>query len=333
MVRTSTKEPQYNTVMEIKETLIEVSTQEQLEMILSFAAGEGISISVPFTMKQMRRHYNHTTKFLISMSDRSVSWSLASYYLNNPEYKNSKQLTFEQFSSQYIKKEMTDIFPFAIKTNSKHEQAAAAMFLISQGCLVHGHEDHLGGTFHNNFNGDMSLVVTGSGRFSGSCELPQTIVATFDFFNDHAEIAERLIAVIEKGDHVVATEACSEQFTVGQVYTVTGAGDDLVDIFSDDAGETNSAPASSFRKATKEEIAARFKLPRINSYEGKIDGGKVIYGCALIDLKILIRSFGSVPAGDTNRMIASIVLSSGVTITRTAAARIIDVWHELSANS
>jgi hypothetical protein len=130
------------------------------------------------------------------------------------------------------------------------------------------------------------------------------------------------------GDWVTTTTEianCYEKYKKGEVFQLTEIQCEYV-YFS----PRQAVSKDRIRKATEEEIkkAQIIELPKINGYHGKIEGDFLVYGCAkfaIRNIKDLCEDILSFNNPDErlekysggNRIITSIQLSSGVTMTTT----------------
>ena len=224
------------------------------------------------------------------------------------------------FSAHWTEDKFTELidleFPFMIEHKSIHERDAAAAWLISKGCLVHGKQDHLNGVYKKYFDPFTVIVVESPNSFSGDSKDSGSIHPTTTFFEDIDIINKALeTEVIKKGDWVVAVNSVNDSYIKGNTYQVRDLDAKTILTVKDSKGRAhNGWQRSNFRKAKEHEIP---KLPIINNYEGKIEGDDVVYGCARIGVDMIKKLHDVMDREQLERRrVVSVKLNSGVEITK-----------------
>lgn len=203
-------------------------------------------------------------------------------------------------------------FPLYIHTRDKSERDAAAAWLVSKGCLVHGIDKHLNGEYATYFGSTYNVLAVNNKNYFCGSELCRHSSA-IPFFENVGEISKPFEdEEIKVGDWVVAEDGFKDHFTEGKVYKCRGVGEWKIDVERDDTGDPNGWSKTKFRKAKPHEIP---QLPKINGYEGELSGDVVKYGSAEISIELLESVVAVNKTDKGNRKIKSIILDSGVVVT------------------
>ena len=220
--------------------------------------------------------------------------------------------------------------PFMISCRDKYERDAAASFLLSHGCLVHGKENNLDGIYKKLFGNCQTLNVKSPTYFTGKFVEHKSAIPFYENAKEITDILNRKDE-IKKGDWVVCEVDCREQYTKGKLYKVKDLicyGDRLLTEIDDRGSNTNGWEIANFRKATSDECP---NLPKINGYEGTIDlnAGVVKYGCAELDFKLIENMYNlwyTEYKGNRKVNGVSLKLNSGVKITYEEVEQL---WKEI----
>ena len=266
------------------------------------------------------------------VEDRGIAWNIPDWpgifwlYVgkNSVEWNRNRSrpiLGYKTIPFDELFKESSEelSFPFSIQCRDLHERDAAAAWLISHGCLVHGKENHLNGEYKTNFSDTiLTLHVKKNTYFTGGFPVDES---NLTFFENVSKFSKLFTEEIKVGDWVVALRGEIGHFTKGKIYKVTSLCNARMEVQSDDSGNRNGWFKSNFRKARPDEIP---QLPKINGYSGEIKGDIVKYGSAEISLAML-REMDQVmnEKYSGNRTISKIILDSGATISKVEIEQIL----------
>lgn len=153
-------------------------------------------------------------------------------------------------------------FPFSIQCRDLHERDAAAAWLISHGCLVHGIEDSFNGIYNDHFmNNYLYLWVEDKETFTGRSN--GVYGRNYTFYENVGKLSEFFREPkeeIQVGDWVVALHSEGYGYTRETLYKVSGFIGGTIKTETDDRGsKTNGWGKMNFRKATDEEIEAHLR--------------------------------------------------------------------------
>ena len=280
--------------------VIKIETIEQYDTAKHWAKSKGLDWQV-----------RDWLKIWIYINEDCVEWDNATV----DPVSGYEVTSFDDFFGEKLS------FPFIIQCRDLHERDAAAAWLISHGCLVHGRENHLNGEYKELFHKDIFYLIVDNKRYFSGSGCTRNPDKSFAFFENVSKFSKLFEDEIKVGDWVVALRGEIGHFTKGKIYKVMSVSGNIIRIQSDDEGRANVWGIANFRKARPDEIP---QLPKINGYNGEIKGGIVKYGSAEISLAML-RKMDYVMNGiyNGNRTISKIILDSGATISKVEIEQIL----------
>ena len=281
---------------------IKIENEAQYDIAKQWVEDKGIVWNIP----------DWSGIFWLYVGKNSVEWNRS----RSRPILGYKTIPFDELFKESSKKLS---FPFSIQCRDLHERDAAAAWLISHGCWVHGKENHLNGEYKESFHKSyLTLYVGEKTYFAGGFSADESDLT---FFENVSKFSKLFKEEIKVGDWVVALKGQIGNFTKGKIYKVVSVYGNDIRVQSDDEGIANVWGSANFRKVRPDEIP---QLPKINGYSGEIKGDIVKYGCAEISLAML-RKMNRVmnEKYSGNRTISKIILDSGATISKVEIEQIL----------
>ena len=134
------------------------------------------------------------------------------------------------------------------------------------------------------------------------------------------------------GYKLVKPQFLQEVISIGQIYSVSSKEGVEDVIFRSPVVKSNLEYAGVLNLWFEPVYVEEKKLPKINNYEGKIEGDYVVYGsnCAKFHKNFFLQlsQFKQTNSSSQNRTIKSVTLSSGVTIQMEDVYKVADFLNE-----